>query len=271
MATTHIPIVFSGVGDPIGLGLIQSFARPGGNITGVTDLGLELGPKRLEVFQEIVPGLKRVLYLYAAMRPTPRQRRKCIVTRPAASGWSWWSSWCAPRRKPRLRSPRCARTRWMGSSCRFTRSPLNIPGLILEAASQQGIPTMFRSSFLVERGGLASYGPDGIAWPAGGAPGGQDPQGGKPAVIPVEMNSKVETDDQSEGGKGLGDHHPPGKCCSGPIGYPLTLACMCCKKAWGLEAVRSPASTGGWLCRICQMRSIPQGERRCVMQSCVRA
>ena len=66
MATTHIPIVFSVLGDPVGLGLIQSFARPGGNITGVTGLYLELSPKRLELFREIVPGLKRVLYLYDA-------------------------------------------------------------------------------------------------------------------------------------------------------------------------------------------------------------
>ena len=42
MATNRFPIVFYGAGDPIGLGLIQSFARPGGNITGVTDLDLEL-------------------------------------------------------------------------------------------------------------------------------------------------------------------------------------------------------------------------------------
>src|SRR5713101_3703264 len=66
MATTHIPIVFAGWSDPVGLGLIQSFARPGGNITGVTSLYLELSPKRLEVFHEIVPGLKRVLFLYDA-------------------------------------------------------------------------------------------------------------------------------------------------------------------------------------------------------------
>src|SRR5712692_9175701 len=65
-ATTRIPIVFSVVGDPVRLDLIQSFARPGGNITGVTDLRLELGPKRLEVFHEIIPGLKQVLYLYDA-------------------------------------------------------------------------------------------------------------------------------------------------------------------------------------------------------------
>src|SRR3989454_5380252 len=66
LATTRIPIVFSEVSDPVGLGLIQSFARPGGNITGVADLQLELGPKRLEVFHELVPNLKRVLYPYDA-------------------------------------------------------------------------------------------------------------------------------------------------------------------------------------------------------------
>jgi len=67
MATTRIPIVFAGGaghGDPVEMGLVQSFARPGGNITGVTDLDLELGPKRLEVFREIIPGLRRALYLY---------------------------------------------------------------------------------------------------------------------------------------------------------------------------------------------------------------
>src|SRR4029450_7048609 len=65
-ATTQIPIVFAWVEDPVELGLVQSFARPGGNITGATTLTLELGPKRLELFRELVPGLKRVLYLYDA-------------------------------------------------------------------------------------------------------------------------------------------------------------------------------------------------------------
>src|SRR5262244_3459394 len=64
MATSRIPIVFYGTGDPIGLGLIQSFARPGGNITGVTDLDLELDSKRLEIFKEMIPGLIRVLFPY---------------------------------------------------------------------------------------------------------------------------------------------------------------------------------------------------------------
>jgi putative ABC transport system substrate-binding protein len=48
-ATHRIPIVFYGAGDPIGLGLIKSFARPGGNVTGITELDLELDGKRLEI------------------------------------------------------------------------------------------------------------------------------------------------------------------------------------------------------------------------------
>ena len=64
MATSRIPIVFYGAGDPIRYRLIQSFAHPGGNITGVTDLDLELDSKRLEIFKEMMPGLTRVLFLY---------------------------------------------------------------------------------------------------------------------------------------------------------------------------------------------------------------
>src|SRR5712691_3018242 len=65
MMTTRIPIVFiGGTGNPVEMGLIESFDRPGGNITGVSLLGVELGPKRLEVFRDIVPGLHRVLFPY---------------------------------------------------------------------------------------------------------------------------------------------------------------------------------------------------------------
>ncbi len=66
-ATSRIPIVFASVGNPVGVGLIDSFARPGGNTTGVTDLYIELAPKRLELFHAIIPTLKRVLYPYDAV------------------------------------------------------------------------------------------------------------------------------------------------------------------------------------------------------------
>jgi putative ABC transport system substrate-binding protein len=66
LATTQIPVVFMGASDPVASGLVKSFARPGGNITGVADLGVETAAKRLEILHELVPGLKRVLFVYNA-------------------------------------------------------------------------------------------------------------------------------------------------------------------------------------------------------------
>ena len=63
-AAPKTPVVFFGVDDPVKTGLVNSFAHPGGMITGVTTLGTDLGPKRLEMFRKIVPGLKRVLVIY---------------------------------------------------------------------------------------------------------------------------------------------------------------------------------------------------------------
>jgi putative tryptophan/tyrosine transport system substrate-binding protein len=62
-ATRTIPIVMLGVYDPVGAGLVASLARPGGNITGVSTLGLELAGKRLEILKETVPQLGRVAVL----------------------------------------------------------------------------------------------------------------------------------------------------------------------------------------------------------------
>jgi len=55
MATTRIPIVFLGGSDPVGAGLVKSFARPGGNVTGIADLEFELVPKRMEIFARSSP------------------------------------------------------------------------------------------------------------------------------------------------------------------------------------------------------------------------
>jgi putative ABC transport system substrate-binding protein len=69
-ATKTIPIVMVGAGsDPVEAGLIESLARPGGNVTGITNLGRELGGKRLELFKEAVPKLARVAVLYEPASP----------------------------------------------------------------------------------------------------------------------------------------------------------------------------------------------------------
>jgi putative tryptophan/tyrosine transport system substrate-binding protein len=59
-ATSTIPIVFAAAGDPVQTGLVASLARPGGNVTGLSNLQTDLGGRRLELLREIVPGLKRV-------------------------------------------------------------------------------------------------------------------------------------------------------------------------------------------------------------------
>jgi putative ABC transport system substrate-binding protein len=210
MATTRIPIIFIYVADPVGLGLIESFAQPGGNITGVTNLELELGPKRLEVFQEIVPGLKRVLFPYAAHdtsapaaarvnRDAARRLGMELVERPVHTE-AETQDLLAQVRKREVD----------GILVALHSHAWNLLGLIAETASQQGIPTMFADAFMVERGGLASYGPDSYRTGRQAARlVDKILQGGKPAAMPVEMNSDIELTINLRTAKALGLPIPP--------------------------------------------------------------
>jgi putative tryptophan/tyrosine transport system substrate-binding protein len=62
--TTSVPIVFTTVGDPVGIGLVASLSRPGGNATGMSNLQSELGAKQLELLKEVAPRIARVAALY---------------------------------------------------------------------------------------------------------------------------------------------------------------------------------------------------------------
>lgn len=192
MATKRVPIVFYGAGDPIGLGLINSFARPGGNITGVTDLDLELDTKRLEIFKEMIPALNRVLFAYDPAETFSVAQAK--VYRNTASLLN-----IALMEKP-VRTQEDARAMFASiqkSEVHGIVVPrslsLNIPGFAREATTRQGIPTMFFGAWHVEQGGLASYGPDFYA------SGRQAARlvdkilkGTDPGDIPVEVNNNIE-------------------------------------------------------------------------------
>jgi putative ABC transport system substrate-binding protein len=83
-ATKTIPILMSGGGtDPVEIGLVESLARPGGNVTGVTNLTVELGGKRLELLKEAVPKIDRIAVLYEPANPSSLLEMKDVL--PAAA------------------------------------------------------------------------------------------------------------------------------------------------------------------------------------------
>jgi len=85
-ATRTIPIVFVSVSDPIGMGLVSSLARPGGNITGIANMPADLNLKRLEVLKDAMPGLRRVAIL---VRPTNPNSQLHLTTETVAARQLW--------------------------------------------------------------------------------------------------------------------------------------------------------------------------------------
>src|SRR5215510_9094036 len=92
-ATKTIPIVMWGLGaDPVEAGLIESLARPGGNVSGITNLTTELGGKRLELFKEAVPKLARVAVLYDGTNQNSiSEVKEVLPTVARALGLTLWS------------------------------------------------------------------------------------------------------------------------------------------------------------------------------------
>jgi len=194
LATTQIPIVFVAVSDPVRLGLVQSFARPGGNITGVADLGGDLGPKRLQVFREIVPALQRVLYPYAANDADAHAAGEIYRHTARRLGIELIEKAVQTEEEARALLAQV----WKEDVDGILAPPslsLNIPGAILEASTHRTIPTMFSAhgTFFVEEGGLASFGAD--AYAAGREAArlvDKILKGGAPAEIPVEVTTQIE-------------------------------------------------------------------------------
>ena len=87
-ATTTIPIVFEMADDPVDIGLVASLNRPGGNLTGVTTLNVELAPKRLELLHEVVPTTRSIALLVDPGTPVNRETRRL---RPRHLGCSFMS------------------------------------------------------------------------------------------------------------------------------------------------------------------------------------
>src|SRR5438093_3610031 len=85
-ATATIPIVFMGVGDPVGEGLVASLARPGGNLTGFSNLFIELHPKRLELLSELAPEARVIALLVNPNNPNAERIIRDVQEAARAKG-----------------------------------------------------------------------------------------------------------------------------------------------------------------------------------------
>jgi putative ABC transport system substrate-binding protein len=208
-ATSTIPIVFAGVGDPVGSGLIQSFARPSGNITGVSTLNLSLSQKRLQVFHELIPRMQKVLFIYDAS--DSYAATEVMLYREAAPRLGIELVAKAVQSEAEVKAALVnSREQGVVGILTSTHVGLNIWGLAVEATSQYGLPSMFISSFMTAQGGLVSYGPNQFETGRQAARlVDKIIKGANPAEIPVEVNSQIEFVINLKTAKKLGLTIPP--------------------------------------------------------------
>jgi putative ABC transport system substrate-binding protein len=152
-----IPIVFTGVADPISTGLIKDFARPGGNATGVHFSQLEIGAKRLELVRELLPGARRVMvarYLAGGefdMLPHLRDAASRLGLEIVEAMADPWSGFPAP-----LNSS-AADAIYSGETWIFYGMD-HIAEQIIRFAAEQRIPSLFWEAEAAERGATIAYG-----------------------------------------------------------------------------------------------------------------
>jgi len=159
-ATNTIPIVLGAISDPVGLGLVKSLARPGGNATGNSLMAPELSAKRLEILRMLAPGISRFAILWDSSNPGMAER--VHETQVAADRTHVLLHVVGPRNVEELEAAFADLLRQRPDALlvtteAFTRQHLS---RILDFANQNKIPAMFEDSFFVEAGGLMSYGPN---------------------------------------------------------------------------------------------------------------
>ena len=157
-ATRTIPIVSRSSNDPVMSGLVATLARPGGNITGVYSLYEALGPKRLELLKQAVPGLTRVAVLWDPAFEGNSVRFEATERAARALGLQVHS--VAVEHMQRLEEAFRAAKRERASALITLRTPRVIAekARIVELAARHRLPAMYDEREFVEAGGLMAYG-----------------------------------------------------------------------------------------------------------------
>ena len=194
-ASKTIPIVMTGGGgDPVEFGLIESLARPGGNVTGITNLGSELGGKRLELLKESVPKLARVAVLYDPATPGPSREVKEHLPVSARALGLTVRSW-EVRDADDFDRVFAALNKQRPDGLYVLTSPLMRSNAkrIADFALKSRLPSVYENREAVEAGGLMYYAADvadsyrRVAYYVD-----RILKGAKPADLPVEQPTKFE-------------------------------------------------------------------------------
>jgi ABC-type uncharacterized transport system substrate-binding protein len=209
-ATRTIPIVFAAVADPISAGLIDSLPRPGGNITGFTEIPEGLAGKRLELLKETIPKLSLVTVLWNPQNPGNAQQWKESQLPARELGLQLHSMEVSSADKYESAFKEAAKARSGALAVAQDALAGSNLKLIADLAIKNRLPAIYPRGEFVDDGGLMSYGPDPdetsrrvVAMVD------KILKGTKPADIPVEQPTKLELVININTAKTLGLTIPP--------------------------------------------------------------
>jgi len=195
-ATTLIPIVFVGAGDPITSGLVTTLARPGGNVTGLSVLSTELVGKWLELLGQTVPRVSRVAILWQPGAMDDRTERAMFAgAEAAARSLGLTIQFVAARGPSDLERSFADMRREHADALAIRPAPmfLNERGRLVDLAATNRLPAVYAWREFAEAGGLLAYGPN-LADLNERAAGYVEKilRGAKPSELPVEQPAKFD-------------------------------------------------------------------------------
>ena len=209
-ATSTIPIVLGANSDPVGVGLVESLARPGGNATGNSLMAPDLSAKRLDILHTLDPRISRFAILWDSSNPGMAARVR--ETKIAADQSHVLLHTVGPRNLNELDTAfadllNARPDALLVTAETFTRQHL---ARILDFANDNKIPAMFEDSSYVAAGGLMSYGPDyEDVFRKAAIFVDKILKGAKPADLPIEQPTKFELVINLKTAKALGLEIPP--------------------------------------------------------------
>jgi putative ABC transport system substrate-binding protein len=208
-ATTTIPIVIAVAGDPVGVGLVASLARPGGNVTGLSSLLTELNTKRLEILKDAVPKLARV----GVLRSAGGSDLQLKDLRSAAVALKLKLEEIGTRPDPKgLEGAfQTAKQKQVNAIMTMSTRPFFAERKrIVELAGKHRLPAIYPQKEFVEAGGLMSYGSDNTdQFRRAAVYVDKILKGAKPADLPVQQATKFEFVINLKAAKQIGLTVPP--------------------------------------------------------------